>query len=199
MEKPNPRGMAFIDFPNITSAAMSFGIRRFNFASLAKLLTKGTRSVGVNAYIADRGSRQGLFREIDRSGLRVEAVSPGKSVDGRLIFDLIVGAQKDSYDIAILASGDRDYVRVLQEAKRLRKDVCVASFSNSIAPALKACADKYIPLDDFVSELKLPQKVFPATCADCKRAFDLPFEPTQGRPVYCRDCYNKRRASRPSP
>ncbi len=192
----NPRGMVFIDFPNITSAGMSYGIRRLNFPGLAKVLTAGTRSVGVNAYIADRGSRQGLFREIDRSGLRVEAVSPGKSVDGRLIFDLIIGAQKDAYDIGILASGDRDYVRVLQEAKRLRKQVWVASFSNSIAPALKACADKYIALDECVSEITLPVRLFPAKCADCKRDFDLPFAPTEGRPVYCRDCFNKRRVSR---
>lgn len=188
-----PRGMAFIDFPNITSAGMSYGIRRLNFPGLARVLTTGTRSVGVNAYIADRGSRQDLFREIDRSGLRLEAVSPGKSVDGRLIFDLIVGAQKDSFDVGILASGDRDYVRVLQEAKRLRKDVWVASFSNSIAPALKACADKYIPLENFVTDIKLPISTFPATCADCKKTFDLPFAPTAGRQYYCKDCFNKRR------
>ncbi|MCQ2069690.1 MAG: hypothetical protein MJZ68_00980 [archaeon] len=31
--------------------------------------------------------------------------------------------------------------------------------------------------------------VFMATCDDCGVEFDLPFEPTEGRPVYCRECF----------
>ena len=188
-----PRGMAFIDFPNITSGGGAFGRIRLNFAGLAKVLTQGTRPVGINAYVVDVGSRQGLFREIRRSGLKVEPVSPGKSVDGRLIFDLIVGAQRDLYDICILASGDRDYVPVVQEAKRLKKQVWIASFSTSIAPSLKACADKYIDLDQYKAEILRTLKLFPAKCADCGADFELPFQPTQGRPVYCRACLPKHR------
>ena len=191
-----PRGMAFIDFPNITSSGIGLGIRRLNFSGLAKVLTDGTRPVGVMAYVVDRGSRQGLFREMNRSGLKAEPVSPGKSVDGRLIFDLIVGAQRNLYDIGILASGDRDYVPVLQEAKRIGKQVWVASFSTSIAPSLKTCADKYIDLDQFVDEISLQQKKFPAVCADCGKSFGLHFKPDPIRQVYCRDCYGKRKGYR---
>jgi CxxC-x17-CxxC domain-containing protein len=190
------RGMAFIDFPNITSGGMPHGIYRLNFAGLAKVLTEGTRPVGVNAYIVDKGNRQGLFREIDRNGLKAEPVSPGKSVDGRLIFDLIVGAQRDMYDVGILASGDRDYVRVLQEAKRIGKQVWEAAFSNSIAPSLKACADRYIDLDQHTADISIPQKTFSATCADCGKPCALPFEPHLGKPVYCKDCFAKRKMAK---
>ena len=183
------RGMAFIDFPNITSSGMGLGIRRLNFAGLAKVLTSDTTPVGCAAYIADIGSRQELFRELDRSGLKVEAVSPGKSVDGRLIFDLIVGAYRDFYDVGILASGDRDYVRVVQEAKRLKKTIWVASFSSSIAHSLKSCADKFIDLDKYVSEISF--QMYPAICVDCRKSIEVPFKPISGRPVYCRDCYKK--------
>jgi len=32
------------------------------------------------------------------------------------------------------------------------------------------------------------------TCADCgKEITELPFEPTAGRPVYCKECWAKRR------
>ncbi len=42
-----------------------------------------------------------------------------------------------------------------------------------------------------------PQRqLFPAVCADCGKATEVPFEPRQGRPVYCSDCYRKVRASR---
>ncbi len=32
-----------------------------------------------------------------------------------------------------------------------------------------------------------------ATCAECGRPTEVPFKPTEGRPVYCRDCYQRRR------
>ena len=34
---------------------------------------------------------------------------------------------------------------------------------------------------------------FPAICTECGTKFDAPFEPKEGRPVFCRDCYQKRR------
>jgi len=30
-----------------------------------------------------------------------------------------------------------------------------------------------------------------AVCADCGKECEVPFKPTAGRPVYCRDCYRK--------
>jgi CxxC-x17-CxxC domain-containing protein len=30
-----------------------------------------------------------------------------------------------------------------------------------------------------------------AVCADCGKNCEVPFKPTAGRPVYCRDCYRK--------
>ncbi len=34
---------------------------------------------------------------------------------------------------------------------------------------------------------------FDATCAECGQATTVPFKPTQGRPVYCRDCFRAKR------
>jgi CxxC-x17-CxxC domain-containing protein len=34
--------------------------------------------------------------------------------------------------------------------------------------------------------------MFPAVCATCGKATEVPFEPREGRPVYCRDCYTPR-------
>lgn len=155
--------------------------------------TNGTRNAGVFAYVVNKGSRQELFREIDRSGINVVAVSPGKSVDGRLIFDLIIGALSDSYDVCILASGDRDYVKVVQKAKELNKHVWIASFSDSIVQALEAQADKFIKLDDYLKEISFTRKLFDATCADCGNPCQVPFQPVTGAPIYCRNCLPKYR------
>ena len=35
------------------------------------------------------------------------------------------------------------------------------------------------------------RQMFPATCADCGKDTEVPFEPRQDRPVYCSDCYRK--------
>lgn len=35
------------------------------------------------------------------------------------------------------------------------------------------------------------RQMFRAVCAECGRATQLPFEPRDRRPVYCRDCYSK--------
>ncbi len=38
-----------------------------------------------------------------------------------------------------------------------------------------------------------PREMHKATCADCGQECEVPFKPKEDRPVYCRDCYAKRR------
>ena len=33
-----------------------------------------------------------------------------------------------------------------------------------------------------------------ATCSQCGKETTVPFRPTQGRPVYCRECFQQRRS-----
>ena len=39
------------------------------------------------------------------------------------------------------------------------------------------------------------RKMFRAVCAQCGMDTEVPFEPREGRPVYCGDCYSKIRQS----
>jgi CxxC-x17-CxxC domain-containing protein len=40
-----------------------------------------------------------------------------------------------------------------------------------------------------------PQReMFEATCSDCGKTARVPFRPTSGKPVYCTDCFARRRA-----
>jgi len=34
------------------------------------------------------------------------------------------------------------------------------------------------------------QQKFPTICSQCGKETEVPFEPKEGRPVYCSDCYN---------
>jgi CxxC-x17-CxxC domain-containing protein len=40
------------------------------------------------------------------------------------------------------------------------------------------------------------RQMFAVVCAQCGRNTEVPFEPSDGRPVYCGDCYRTVRASR---
>ncbi len=40
------------------------------------------------------------------------------------------------------------------------------------------------------------RQMFPAVCAQCGQDTEVPFQPREGRPVYCSNCYNKVRLSR---
>jgi CxxC-x17-CxxC domain-containing protein len=40
------------------------------------------------------------------------------------------------------------------------------------------------------------RQMFPAVCADCGTETEVPFEPREGRPVYCSRCYDKVRLNK---
>jgi CxxC-x17-CxxC domain-containing protein len=40
------------------------------------------------------------------------------------------------------------------------------------------------------------RQMFPAVCAECGKDTEVPFEPREGRPVYCSDCFSKMRTNR---
>ena len=41
-----------------------------------------------------------------------------------------------------------------------------------------------------------PRQMYTAVCSSCGGEAQVPFQPTSGKPVYCRDCFAKQRASR---
>ena len=40
------------------------------------------------------------------------------------------------------------------------------------------------------------RQMFPVVCAECGKNTEVPFQPREGRPVYCSECYNKVRLNR---
>ncbi len=41
-----------------------------------------------------------------------------------------------------------------------------------------------------------PREMHKATCSDCGKECEVPFKPAEGKPVYCRDCFQKHRPPR---
>ena len=40
-----------------------------------------------------------------------------------------------------------------------------------------------------------PRQMYPAVCAQCGKECQVPFQPGQGKPVYCSECYSAVRAA----
>jgi len=38
-----------------------------------------------------------------------------------------------------------------------------------------------------------PREMHKATCSECGNECEVPFKPTEGKPVFCKDCYAKRK------
>lgn len=38
-----------------------------------------------------------------------------------------------------------------------------------------------------------PREMHKAVCDACKQDCEVPFKPIQGKPVYCKECYSKRK------
>jgi hypothetical protein len=62
---------------------------------------------------------------------------------------------KDSYDIAILITGDRDFLPAIDKARKLGKRVVIASFSDSCSRELYSSYSEIIFIDDFLDQMIL--------------------------------------------
>jgi len=38
-----------------------------------------------------------------------------------------------------------------------------------------------------------PRQMHKVVCSDCGKETEVPFKPTEGRPVYCKECFQKHR------
>jgi len=100
-----------------------------------------------------------------RSGYVIKAsfdkiVSSGaieKKVDIKIAIDMISLAYENSYDTAILVSGDGDFIPVVKKIKELGKKVEVWAFRYSLANKLKEeLSVEYVNyIDDILSEIAM--------------------------------------------
>lgn len=148
------RLMVFIDAANIFSAAYDRGAPRIKLEALVPIVSEGQRNVGTYAYVKEETTREAFYQQLERNGIHIVRVSAGKSVDGRLIADMLVGLLQNDYDIAVLCAGDRDYIQLVELLKRRGKVVWVAAFAHSCNSWLRNVADKFVDLTTVLDQFK---------------------------------------------
>jgi uncharacterized LabA/DUF88 family protein len=169
--------MVFIDGSNLFGACRQIGFK-IDLQKLVDVLVAGRPLLRPCYYCAipeTPGQKQIDFhRMLKYLGFRVVTKTlksrPSKSggvsfvekgVDVALVTEMLSMAFKNAYDVAILVSGDDDYVGAVEEIKSMGKRVEIASFEydpnkkeNLVASDLKMCADKFTSLDKIKSDIE---------------------------------------------
>lgn len=78
-----------------------------------------------------------------------------KGTDVKLATDLLSLAFHNAFDIAVLVSGDSDFVEVVEEVQRLGKIVENAVFRANSSETLRDTCDRFIYLDDYLDEFQM--------------------------------------------
>jgi len=63
-------------------------------------------------------------------------------------------------------------------------------------PKVEKPSDTAAPAGDAATPTGTDQQgrqLYSVKCADCGKQTEVPFKPSGGRPVYCRDCYMQKR------
>jgi len=71
-----------------------------------------------------------------------------KGVDTLMVFDLVTLATRNTYDIALVVTGDQDFILPFLEVRMLGKIVENAFTEYAWAPTLRTVADRTIMLDE---------------------------------------------------
>lgn len=82
-----------------------------------------------------------------------------KMVDVAIAVDLVLFASRNAYDVAILCSGDADFIPAVDAVMELGKEIYVAGFESTSSIELRKASLGYIFLDD-VESIRLKAKEF---------------------------------------
>lgn len=160
------RAMLFVDAQNIFHGAKDWGDGySYDPVKLKDTLCEDyyvVRSYFFDSYVPDNDNKDSFFYMLDMNGYRVidvplrkrEDTYIEKGVDIRLTTEFIAHAYSDSYETAILATGDDDYERAVEHVQDAGKRVVIASWENNIGRQMKRICDEYIPLNELADEIE---------------------------------------------
>lgn len=142
------------------------GYQGTEFQLKGKWGASGLEAIRASYYTAVQGDEPKLeaVREslwalgFEPNVFKKPAGRPSKGVDITLTKDVLSHAYKDNYDVAMLITGDADYVPVVEEVKRTGKLVCVNFFAGEgLSQELRLAADFVLDLtDEFVDRWNSP-------------------------------------------
>jgi uncharacterized LabA/DUF88 family protein len=146
----------FIDTQNLYHSAKNLYKTRVNFAEILKEAVSNRQLVRAVAYVitTESGEEQGFFEALEKMGIETKTKDLQIFVGGAKKADWDVGIAVDAIrlapklDTVILASGDGDFVPLVEYLKNLGTQVEVISFGKSSSAKLIEIADEFIDMSE---------------------------------------------------
>jgi len=148
----------FVDSQNLYYSARMGYAAKVNYEKLLRLITENRQLVKAYAYIVQPpdGDVKPFATSLERFGYVVKIKDVRTRLDGSAKANWDMGMALDilsildSVDTIILASGDGDFVPLVDFIKLKNKRVEIYAFSDNTAYDLKEKADKFEPLGENV-------------------------------------------------
>ena len=168
-ERAGQRVGLFVDTQNLYYAARDAAGRNLDYEQLLRVAVRGRELHAATAYVVERAGEStahGFITRLSSLGYRVRrrAVRVHRADDqGRTVLegDWDMGIAADivraweHLDVIVLASGDGDFVPILQLAQERGKRIEVLAFREAAAQTLIDLVDRFVHLGD-VDGIYLP-------------------------------------------
>lgn len=153
------RVMIFIDIRNTIGGVNEndAGNFRLDLCAVAKQLAEPREIVGAYAFDSKipegEDKNRPLHDKLRSCGFRLVArnfdpnLDEQKEVDVAMACEILSHALKDHYDVAIIVSGDRDFIPVIEHVQAAGKKVEVAAFAGSVSNHMKRAGDIFHDLN----------------------------------------------------
>ena len=150
------RVAVFIDVQNLYHSARNLYQAKVNFKEIIRVALEGRKLVRSFAYVVrtKTGEEKPFFEALVKLGIETRIRDLKEFYGGMKKADWDVGIVIDAVktasavDVVVLASGDGDFIPLVEYLKNQGKKVEVIAFDRSASGELQETADEFINLED---------------------------------------------------
>ncbi len=154
IKHPGQRVAVLIDVPNLYHSAKNIYGARVNFGAILKTAVSQRNLIRAFAYVVrtKTGEEKPFFEALTKLGIETRVRDLQEFFGGLKKADWDVGITVDairiapSVDTIVLASGDGDFLQLVEYLKNQGKRVEIIAFGKSASSKLKEEADEFIDL-----------------------------------------------------
>lgn len=165
--QPKPKEQrveVLIDVQNLYYSAKNLYRAKVNFQEVLKQAVAGRKFIRAFGYVVrtKTGEETPFFDALAKLGIETRVRDLQEWYGGAKKADWDVGIVIDAIrtapglDVIVLASGDGDFIALVEYLKNMGKRVEVMAFGKTTSGKLKEIADEFIDLDETLSKFLLP-------------------------------------------
>lgn len=166
IRNPDQRVGVFIDVQNLYYSARNIYGARVNFNEILKEAVAGRKLIRAIAYVvqADMPEEHTFFEALEKAGFEVKKKELQTFAGGHQKGDWDVGIAMDiikqmsKLGVVVLASGDGDFVPLLEYLQMTGQLTETVAFGKSCSGKIKELTDHFIDLDEAPKKFLIPMK-----------------------------------------